>query len=92
MKRTISFIVVAVLAAAVMLMPSAFGVEQAKPGGKALFEQKCLKCHKIAKFKDKTSDRKGWVLTLNRMQRGICTVTDAEIEVLADYLSDVYGE
>ncbi|MHB8844022.1 MAG: hypothetical protein ACYC7L_04675 [Nitrospirota bacterium] len=92
MKRSVSFIVVAALAAAVMLMPNAFGVEQAKQSGKVLFEQKCLKCHKIAKFKDNTSDRKGWVLTLNRMQRGICTVTDAEIEVLADYLADVYGE
>jgi hypothetical protein len=93
MKRTISFIVVALLAAAVMLMlPNAFGGEQTKLSGKTLFEQKCLKCHKIAKFKDNTSDRKGWVLTLSRMQRGICAVSDGEIEVLADYLADVYGE
>jgi hypothetical protein len=93
MKRTISFIVVAILAAAVMLMlPNAFGGEQTKLSGKTLFEQKCLKCHKIAKFKDNASDRKGWVLTLSRMQRGICAVSDGEIEVLADYLADAYGE
>ncbi len=93
MKQTISFIVVVVLAAAVMLMlPNAFGAEQAKLSGKALFEQKCLKCHKIEKFKDNASDRKGWVLTLSRMQRGICSISDEEIEVLADYLADVYGE
>ena len=93
MKRAISLIVVAVLAAAVMLMlPNAFGGEQTKLSGKALFEQKCLKCHKIAKFKDNASDRKGWVLTLSRMQRGICSVSDDEIEVLADYLADAFGE
>jgi len=94
MKRTISFIVVAVMAAAVMLMlPNAFGEETAKQlDGKSLFEQKCLKCHKKAKFKDLTSDRKGWVLTLSRMQRDTSTISDAELEVLADYLAESYGE
>ena len=82
------------VAAAVMLtLPNAFGEEKAKkPDGKALFEQKCLKCHKNTKFKDLASDRKGWVLTLSRMQRGTCAITDEELEVLADYLAKVYGE
>lgn len=94
MKRAISFIVVAVLAAAVMLMlPNAFAEEKAKqPDGKSLFEQKCLKCHKKPKFKDQASDRKGWVLTLSRMQRGTCAISDGELEVLADYLAENYGE
>lgn len=94
MKRTISFIVVAVMAAAVMLMlPNAFGEEKAKQlDGKSLFEQKCLKCHKKAKFKDTTSDRKGWVVTLSRMQRDTSAISDAELEVLADYLAESYGE
>jgi len=82
------------VAAAVMLMlPNAFGEEKAKIlDGKTLFEQKCLKCHKNTKFKDLASDRKGWVLTLSRMQRGTCAMTDEELEVLADYLSKVYGD
>jgi len=94
MKRMISFIVVAVLAAAVMLMlPNAFGDEKTKNmNGKTLFEQRCLKCHKNTKFKDLGSDRKGWVLTLSRMQRGTCAISDDELEVLADYLAKVYGE
>jgi hypothetical protein len=94
MKRTISFIVVAMLAAAVMLMlPNAFGEEKAQQlDGKSLFEQKCLKCHKKPKFQDLTSDRKGWVLTLSRMQRGTCAISDAELEVLADYLAENFGE
>jgi hypothetical protein len=94
MKRTIGFILVSLLAVAAMLMlPNAFGGEQAKQlDGKSLFEQKCLKCHKKPKFKDLTSDRKGWVLTLSRMQRGTCAISDAELEVLADYLAEEYGE
>ncbi|NTW59453.1 MAG: hypothetical protein HGB21_03110 [Nitrospirae bacterium] len=92
MKRAISLIVVAVLASAVML-PNAFCEEKTKQlNGKSLFEEKCLKCHKKPKFKDLTSDRKGWVLTLSRMQRGTCAISDDELEVLADYLADNYGE
>jgi hypothetical protein len=94
MKRAISFIVVAVLASALMLMlPNAFGEEKMKQmNGKSLFEEKCLKCHKKPRFKDLTSDRKGWVLTLSRMQRGTCAISDDELEVLADYLAENYGE
>jgi len=82
-----------VAAAAVSMLPNAFGEEKAKTlDGKALFEQKCLKCHKNTKFKDLASDRKGWVLTLSRMQRGTCSITDEELEVLANYLAKAYGE
>ena len=82
------------VAAAVMpMLPSAFGDEKTKKmDGKTLFEQKCLKCHKSTNFKDLASDRKGWVLTLSRMQRGTCKISDDELEVLADYLAKVYGE
>jgi cytochrome c5 len=82
-----------VAAAAMQTLPNAFSEEQAKQvDGKTLFEQKCLKCHKNTKFKELASDRKGWVLTLSRMQRGTCAMTDDELEVLADYLSKAYGE
>jgi len=79
--------------AAALMLPNAFSEEKAKVlDGKTLFEQKCLKCHKNTKFKDLASDRKGWVLTLSRMQRGTCAMTDEELEILADYLSKVYGD
>jgi len=86
--------ILCIVAAAVTLMlPNAFGDEKSKQmDGKALFEQKCLKCHKNTKFKDLASDRKGWVLTLSRMQRGTCKITDDELEVLADYLAKAYGD
>jgi hypothetical protein len=90
----LSVLVCALTASSLLLLPSAFGNEEKpkKVDGKTLFETKCLKCHKPAKFKEQASDRKGWVLTLNRMQRGTCDISDEELEVLADYLAKVYGE
>ena len=95
MNRSIRNSVLAILfiLSAVLMLPNAFSEEKGKVlEGKTLFEQKCLKCHKNTKFKDLASDRKGWVLTLSRMQRGTCAMTDEELEILADYLSKVYGD
>ena len=75
-----------------LLLPNAFGEEKKKLDGKTLFQTKCLKCHKPAKFKEQASDRKGWVLTLSRMQRSTCQISDDELEVLADYLAKEYGD
>jgi cytochrome c5 len=82
-----------VAAAGMLILPNAFSAEKAKLlDGKTLFEQKCMKCHKNTKFKELASDRQGWVLTLSRMQRGTCKISDDELEVLADYLAKTYGE
>ena len=99
MKKFTRNIVLSVLlcsltAISMLILPSAFGGDEKpkKVDGKTLFETKCLKCHKPAKFKEQASDRKGWVLTLSRMQRGTCDISDDELEVLADYLAKAYGE
>ena len=63
-----------------------------KLDGKAIFEAKCLKCHKLAKFKEQQNSRKEWVLILTRMQRGTCDINDNELEALADYLYKAYGD
>ena len=92
--RTIGFSVLGSVVAALLALtaPDVLGQDKKKVDGKTLFQQKCLKCHKPAKFKDLQSDRKGWVLTLSRMQRSTCPMTDAELEILADYLAKEYGE
>lgn len=82
-------VVIAILA---LTAPEVLGQDKKKADGKTLFQQKCLKCHKLAKFKDLQSDRKGWVLTLSRMQRSTCPMSDDELEILADYLAKEYGE
>jgi len=78
----------------ILLMQSnALGdADQKKMDGKTLFEQKCLKCHKPAKFKEQQNDKKGWELILSRMSRGNCVLTDEEIEILSEYLAKEFGE
>jgi cytochrome c5 len=92
--KVLSVLVCALTAASMLVLPSAFGGNEKpkKADGKTLFETKCLKCHKREKFKEQASDRKGWVLTLSRMQRGTCDISDDELEALADYLAKAYGE
>ncbi len=76
-----------------LVLSNAFAQEKAKtPDGKAIFEHKCLKCHKPEKFNSQHNDRKGWELILSRMERNSCILTDEEQGVLADYLTKVHGE
>ena len=80
-------------AAAMCMIPFAAAQEKAaKVDGKAVFEQKCLKCHKIEKFKEQHNSRKDWELILSRMERNSCVMTDAEMNAVADFLSKKYGE
>ncbi len=91
--KVVSSAACAAAAVALLILPHAFGDEKTKKlDGKTLFEQKCLKCHKMAKFKEQQNNRKGWELILSRMQRGNCVLTDEEIDVLAEYLSQEFGE
>jgi len=93
-NSVLSVLVCASVAVSMLMLPSAFGADEKpkKVDGKTLFETKCLKCHKREKFKEQASDRKGWVLTLSRMQRGTCDISDDELEALADYLAKAYGD
>ncbi len=63
-----------------------------KVDGKVVFEQKCLKCHKVDKFSKIRNDRRGWETVLRRMERNSCILSDAETNAVADYLSKQYGE
>ncbi len=89
-------IVLSVLAGgmtAMLMLPVAFGADAPKTkSGKEIFEEKCLKCHKVDKFKKNRSDRKGWEMTLRRMERNSCILTDEEANVVADYLAKEFGE
>ena len=93
-KKIVLLVVFAVIAAVVAgTAPNASGAADSakKMDGKAIFEAKCLKCHKLAKFKEQENSRKDWVLILSRMQRGTCDINDNELEALADYLAKAYG-
>jgi len=91
--RKVVIAVLSGLSAALLLLPVAFGADAPKEGdGKSVFEQKCLKCHKVDKFKKNRTDRKGWELVLRRMERNSCVLTNEETNAVANYLSTEYGE
>ena len=85
-------VIAAVIAGTVPCANGAAADSAKKLDGKAIFETKCLKCHKLAKFKEQQNSRKEWVLILSRMQRGTCDINDNELEALADYLYKAYGD
>jgi mono/diheme cytochrome c family protein len=67
--------------------------QQKKIDGKTIFEQRCIKCHSVDKFKSMQHDRQGWEIILNRMQRSKnCVLTDDEVNAVAEYLAKKYGE
>ncbi len=93
--RRRSLTMLMVLASVMLLsgLPSAHGADGAKKlDGKQVFEQKCLKCHKIEKFNTQRYNRKGWDLVLSRMELNTCNMTDAEARAVGDYLAKTYGE
>ncbi len=91
MKRVMSMVLCGILVA--IVLTNAFAQDKTpKPDGTAIFEQKCLKCHKPEKFQSQHNDRKSWELILSRMERNSCTLTEEEQRVLAEYLAKVHGD
>jgi cytochrome c5 len=83
----------AVIAVVTLLLTGVFAEEQKKIDGKAIFEQKCIKCHSVEKFKSMQHDRQGWEIILNRMQRSKnCVLSDDEVNAVSEYLAKKYGE
>jgi uncharacterized Zn finger protein len=74
--------------------PHAIGEEKAgKLDGQKIFTERCLKCHKVEKFRALQYDRKGWEIVLSRMERSkSCVLSEDESAAVADYLSKQYGE
>jgi cytochrome c2 len=82
-----------VAAAALLAGPHAVAQEKTvKVDGKSLFEQKCLKCHKVEKFNSQHNSRSEWETILSRMERNSCILNEAERTAISDYLAKKYGE
>jgi cytochrome c5 len=64
----------------------------AKVSGKAVFEEKCLKCHKPSKFTSQHHDRREWEQILSRMELNTCELTPTEASAVADYLVKEHGD
>jgi mono/diheme cytochrome c family protein len=92
MVRILSSVVLTVVLP--VLAPDALGEEKAKKlDGKTIFNERCLKCHKVEKFRALQHDQKGWEIILSRMERSkSCVLSEDEREAVAGYLSKQYGD
>lgn len=59
--------------------------------GSEIFKTKCLVCHESDLTEQQRLTRAGWVREVEKMIRWGAAVSDAEKEVLADYLSQNFG-
>jgi mono/diheme cytochrome c family protein len=77
-----------------VLSPNSFSDDKSKKlDGKTIFDERCLKCHKVEKFRALQHDQKGWEIILSRMERSkSCILSDDEREAVAEYLSKQYGD
>ncbi|WP_424661846.1 hypothetical protein [Dissulfurimicrobium hydrothermale] len=58
---------------------------------KRLFEKKCGICHSIERPKSMRMSRNEWKKTVIRMREHARVFTDAEAEIIIDYLAEHYG-
>ncbi len=87
------------LAAAILFMPVMIQESGAQQEQKELtqpqqlFETKCSQCHSLDLPRSNRSDRKGWEETVGRMRVSYgCKLTNAEAEIIVDYLTREYGK
>src|SRR5215813_10720084 len=66
---------------------------QGLPEGKGaeLARDKCLNCHEADLIVSQRLSRQGWTREVEKMIRWGATVSDAEKEILIDYLSSNFG-
>ena len=72
--------------------PPPGGVEgPAALGGQDLLEARCTKCHNLDRVKAASKTLDEWTATVGRMRGKGAEPTDAEAQVLVDYLAETYG-
>jgi cytochrome c5 len=59
--------------------------------GKQIFEDKCLVCHEVDLTEAQRLSKQGWTREVEKMIRWGAKVTDAEKELLVEYLAKSYG-
>lgn len=78
----------AVLVAAMVLAPAG---AQGNPEARSLVHNRCTVCHNLTRVKAHIgkNDRKAWDDTVSRMQKNGARVTDAEKQIIVDYLASL---
>jgi cytochrome c5 len=65
--------------------------ESGESEGRVLLEERCTVCHTLDRVERAQKTREEWVSTVDRMVGLGAQLSDAEMEVLIDYLVETYG-
>lgn len=65
--------------------------EPSEPEGRVLLEERCTACHGLDRVEQAQKSREEWVTTVDRMVGYGAELSEAEKEVLVDYLEETYG-
>ena len=60
-------------------------------GGQELLEARCTKCHNLDRVKAASKTLDEWTATVGRMRGKGAELSDAEAEILLEYLAETYG-
>ena len=82
------YIFILALSFALSTLQPPFALAQEK--GAALLEERCSGCHPSSLSKAKKKSHKQWQATVSRMKHKGARLTEDEMEVLVDYLSETY--
>lgn len=61
-----------------------------EPDGQKVLENRCAQCHSLALVTGADKTAEGWEVTVNRMIRNGAELTDAERDILVEYLVQAY--
>jgi len=64
--------------------------EQTVPEGLTLLEERCTECHSLSRVTSKSKTLEEWRRTVERMVNKGTVLSDAEQEILIDYLAETY--
>lgn len=75
-------------------IPQATAVQPAAVGldGATILENKCADCHSPNRVQQSPGDRAHWEQVVNRMVQKGAVLTEAEKQVLVDFLASKYGK
>jgi len=90
LKLTISLMISAFIIGSSYGIVLAGGPESPDPGG--IYEKKCSICHVIERSNSKKKSRSGWKRTVIRMKKNGAPITDEEVEIIIDYLTEKHGK
>lgn len=90
--RTSYLMIFATLVFAVFIFTTPSIAAPGEKEGKAIFEQRCAKCHGLDKATSKKKTEKEWLSTVERMKKKGASLNDEETRAVVEHLAKNYGK